>query len=69
MFLIYDIYRIMKEWGIRNVKEVCLADELLLDLLDRMRVKYPNDIDYGREVRGLMVRLGNGVVERLGEEV
>ncbi len=38
-----------------------LADELLLDLLERMRLKYPNDKDYGREVRGLLVRVGNKV--------
>ena len=43
----------MKDWGLRNVKDVCLADELLLDLLERMRIKYPNDLEYGREVRGL----------------
>jgi len=54
----------MKDWGIRNVKEVSLADELLLDVLERMRVKYPNDVDYGREVRSFMVRLNEGVEAR-----
>jgi hypothetical protein len=53
----------MKDWGLRNVKDVCLADELLLDLLERMRIKYPNDLEYGREVRGLMERLSAGVEE------
>lgn len=52
-----------KNWGIRNCKEVDLADELLLDVLSRIRKKYPNDKDFGTEVASLLERLEKGVEE------
>jgi len=44
-------------WGIKNCKELDLADELTLELLVRLRKKYPNDQDFGSEVDALLKRL------------
>ena len=53
-----------KDWGLRNCKEVNLADELVLDLLVRMRKKLPNDKDFGSEVSALLDRLQEGVEDK-----
>ena len=52
------------DWKIRNCKDYDLADELALDLLVRMRKKFPNDQDFGREVSALLDRLRKGMEER-----
>jgi len=53
-----------KAWGLRNCKDLELADELVLDLLVKMRKKYPNNHDFGGEVSSLLDRLSEGVEER-----
>ena len=53
----------MEDWGIRNVRVKSLADDLLLDVLDRLESDYSNDGELGREVRELLGRLRKGVEE------
>jgi hypothetical protein len=50
-----------KAWGLRNCKDLELADDLVLDLLVTMRIKYPNDQDFGKEVNSLLERLKAGM--------
>ena len=50
-----------KAWGLRNCKDLELADELVLDLLVKMRKDNPNNQDFGREVSLLLDRLIKGM--------
>jgi hypothetical protein len=53
-----------KAWGLRNCKDLELADELVLDLLVKMREDHPNDQDFGTEVSSMLDRLQEGMEKK-----
>tara|TARA_R110002096_G_scaffold435085_1_gene659303 strand:+ start:299 stop:484 length:186 start_codon:yes stop_codon:yes gene_type:complete len=45
-----------------------LADDLVLDILDRLENKNPNDSTLGKEVRALLVRIRPNTIQLLRQQ-
>ncbi len=45
-----------------------LADDLTLEILDRMEKKNPNDLEFGKEVRAFLNRVRPSTIQLLREQ-